>query len=83
MVQEIFLQKFKLPEPVLAVGGLLQIELLGRVQLASDYLYYLCVSHVQVVGHPLTSDFAAEKCVLKYNKMTAIESLAGERVYRF
>ncbi|KAI3878804.1 hypothetical protein MKW92_042253 [Papaver armeniacum] len=78
MVQENCLQKFKLPEPVLAIGGLLQIELLGRVQLASDYLYYLCVSHVQIVGRPLTNDFAAElidnsgKCVLKYNKMTAV-----------
>jgi hypothetical protein len=26
------MQKFKLPEPVLCVGGILQIELLGRAQ---------------------------------------------------
>ncbi|KAI3985419.1 hypothetical protein MKX01_033733 [Papaver californicum] len=77
MVQESCLQKIKLPEPVLAIGGLLQIELLGRVQIAWDGLYYLCVSHVQVVGHPLTDDFIAElndhsgKCVLKYNPETA------------
>ncbi|KAI3925778.1 hypothetical protein MKX01_003337 [Papaver californicum] len=77
MVQESCLQKIKLPEPVLAIGGLLQIELLGRVQIAWDGLYYLCVSHVQVVGRPLTDDFIAElidhsrKCVLKYNPETA------------
>ncbi|KAI3830729.1 hypothetical protein MKX03_017310 [Papaver bracteatum] len=78
MVQENCLQKFKSPEPVLAIGGLLQIELLGRVQLASDYLYYLCVSHVQVVGRLLTNDFDAEiidnsgKCVLKYLFVTTL-----------
>ncbi|RDX83211.1 F-box protein [Mucuna pruriens] len=32
MSQENQLQKFKLPEPVLCIGGILQIELLGRVQ---------------------------------------------------
>ncbi|KAI3876188.1 hypothetical protein MKW98_029140 [Papaver atlanticum] len=74
MVQDGYLQKFKLPEPVLAIGGLLQIELLGRVQLGvNNGLYHLRVSHVQVVGRPLTDDFIAElidysgKCVLKYN----------------
>ncbi|KAI3836218.1 hypothetical protein MKW92_037054 [Papaver armeniacum] len=62
MVQENCLQNFKLPEPVLAVGGLLQIEL---------------ITHVQVVGRPLRDDFVAElidqsrKCVLKYNPETA------------
>ncbi|MCL7031134.1 hypothetical protein MKW94_003471, partial [Papaver nudicaule] len=76
MVQENCLQKFKLPEPVLAIGGLLQIELLGRAELAWNDLYYLCVTHVQVVGRPLTDDFEAElidhskKCILKYNPET-------------
>ncbi|KAJ4727022.1 F-box protein [Melia azedarach] len=32
MAQENRLQKFKFPEPVLCIGGFLQIELLGRVQ---------------------------------------------------
>ncbi|KAB1671445.1 hypothetical protein [Gossypium barbadense] len=32
MVQENCLQKFKLPEPVLCIGGYMQVELLGRVQ---------------------------------------------------
>ncbi|KAK2985104.1 hypothetical protein RJ640_022982 [Escallonia rubra] len=32
MAQESCLQKFMLPEPVLCIGGILQIELLGRVQ---------------------------------------------------
>ncbi|XP_026409262.1 F-box protein At4g00755-like [Papaver somniferum] len=95
MVQEHRLQNFKLPEPVLAIGGLLQIELLGRVALASDDLYYFCVSNVQVVGHPLTNDFVADlidnsgKCVLKCNEKTAVcnnsnsrfEPLSGEQVY--
>ncbi|XP_026406545.1 F-box protein At4g00755-like [Papaver somniferum] len=78
MVQENRLQKFKLPEPVLAIGGLLQIELFGGVQLDWDDLYYLCVSYVQVVGRPLTNEFVADlidnsgKCVLKYNRKEAI-----------
>ncbi|KAI3925774.1 hypothetical protein MKX01_003333 [Papaver californicum] len=74
MSQENCLQKFKLPEPVFAVGGVLQIELSGRVQQQEmDGLYYVCVSHVQVLGRPLTEAFVAEfvdlsgKCVLKYN----------------
>ncbi|XP_026378560.1 F-box protein At4g00755-like [Papaver somniferum] len=42
MRQDGYLQKFKLPEPVLAIGGLLQIELLGRVQLGvNNGLYHL------------------------------------------
>ena len=40
--QENSLQKFKLPEPVLCIGGYLQIELLGRVQKQEmDGLYYI------------------------------------------
>lgn len=42
MAQENCLQKFKLPEPALCVGGILQIELLGRVQRQEmDGLYYI------------------------------------------
>ncbi|KAL3373643.1 hypothetical protein AABB24_005564 [Solanum stoloniferum] len=73
LVQENILQKFKLPEPVLCIGGILQVELLGRVQKQQlDSLYYICVSHVQVVGRPLLSAFDVEildesgKCSLKY-----------------
>ncbi|KAA8539884.1 hypothetical protein F0562_026576 [Nyssa sinensis] len=72
MAQENRLQKFKLPEPVLCIGGILQIELLGRVQRCWDGLYYICISHVQVVGRPLSPSFDAEildrsgKCTLKY-----------------
>lgn len=73
LVQENILQKFKLPEPVLCIGGILQVELLGRVQKQQlDGLYYICVSHVQVVGRPLLSAFDVEildesgKCSLKY-----------------
>ncbi|PHT87194.1 hypothetical protein T459_09300 [Capsicum annuum] len=73
IAQENILQKFKLPEPVLCVGGILQVELLGRVQRQQlDGLYYICVSHVQVVGRPLLPTFDVEildeagKCNLKY-----------------
>ncbi|KAK7845691.1 f-box protein [Quercus suber] len=71
------LQKFKLPEAVLCIGGILQVELLGRVQKQEiDGLYYICVSHVQVVGRPLSSPFdidmldSSGKCTLKYNPKT-------------
>ncbi|KAJ9679254.1 hypothetical protein PVL29_021242 [Vitis rotundifolia] len=73
MAQENRLQKFKLPEPALCIGGILQIELLGRVQKQEmDGLYYICVSHVQVVGRPLSEAFDVEihdpsgKFTLKY-----------------
>lgn len=73
VAQENILQKFKLPQPVLCIGGVLQVELLGRVQRQQmDGLYYICVSHVQVVGRPLLPAFDVEildeagKCSLKY-----------------
>ncbi|CAK9136809.1 unnamed protein product [Ilex paraguariensis] len=73
MAQENHLQKFTLPEPALCIGGILQIELSGRVQKQEmDGLYYICVSHVQVVGRPLLPAFDVEildpsgKCTLKY-----------------
>lgn len=73
MTQESRLQKFKLPEPALCIGGILQIELLGRVQKQEmDEKYYICVSHVEVVGRPLSPYFDADiidpsgKCTLKY-----------------
>ncbi|KAI0488362.1 hypothetical protein KFK09_028191 [Dendrobium nobile] len=54
MLQENTLQSFKLPRPAVCVGGILQIELLGRVQVQqSDGLYYICVCHVKVLGHSL------------------------------
>ncbi|KAK8714715.1 hypothetical protein V6N13_042064 [Hibiscus sabdariffa] len=73
MAQENCLQKFKLPEPVLCIGGILQIELLGRLQRQEmDGLFYICISHVQVVGRPLLPGFDIEmigstgRCALKY-----------------
>lgn len=58
MVQENRLQNFKLPEPVLCIGGILQVELLGRVQRQDmDGLFYICVAHVQVIGRPLSPGF--------------------------
>ncbi|GLT84516.1 hypothetical protein SLE2022_027410 [Rubroshorea leprosula] len=61
MAQEDCLQSFKLPEPVLCIGGILQIELQGRVQTQQmDGLFYICVAHVQVVGRPLSPAFGVE-----------------------
>lgn len=41
------MQVFKLPRPVLCVGGILQVELLGRVQTQEMdqlyYIWYLCI----------------------------------------
>lgn len=56
VLQEDKLQSFKLPKPVLCIGDILQVELLGRVQKQEmDGLYYICVCHVFVVGRPLSS----------------------------
>ncbi|XP_059634113.1 F-box protein At4g00755 [Cornus florida] len=61
MTQENRLQTFELPEPVLCIGGFLQIELLGRVQRQQmDGLFYICVSHVQVKGRSLCPPFNAK-----------------------
>ncbi|KAI4347507.1 hypothetical protein L6164_008317 [Bauhinia variegata] len=77
MAHENRLQKFKLPEPVLCIGGVLLVELLGRVQKQEmDQLFYICISHVQVVGRPLSPDFDVTmhhplgKCTLKYCPQT-------------
>ncbi|XP_054786308.1 F-box protein At4g00755-like isoform X3 [Prosopis cineraria] len=73
MAQENRLQKFKLPEPVFCVGGMLLVELLGRAQKQRlDELYYICISHVKVLGRPLSSGFSAKihhsgRCFLKYS----------------
>ncbi|KAI3793041.1 hypothetical protein L1987_35653 [Smallanthus sonchifolius] len=73
MAHESRLQKFKLPEPALCIGGYLQIELLDRVQKQEmDEKYYICVCHVQVVGRPLSPAYDVDiidpkgKCTLKY-----------------
>lgn len=63
VAQENCLQKFKLPEPVVCIGGFLQIELLGRVQKqAADGKYYICVAHVQAIGRQLSPAFGVEFC---------------------
>lgn len=55
MVQENVLQSFKLPRPILGIGGVLQVELLGRVQRQEmDDLYYFCMCYVRVIGRPLS-----------------------------
>lgn len=73
MSQENVLQHFKLPEPVLCIGGFVQLEMFGRVQTQEmDEKYYICVSHVQVIGRPLFPAFDVDiiessgKFTLKY-----------------
>lgn len=80
MAQENRLQKFKLPEPVLCIGGVLEIELLGRVQRQEmDGKFYICVAHVQVLGKVLSGHFKVPiiepsgKFLLKYNSHAVIE----------
>ncbi|WCJ23146.1 F-box family protein [Euphorbia peplus] len=60
MAQEKCLQTFELPEPALCMGGIFQVELLGRMQTQEmDGLFYICVSHVKVIGRPLSGAFSA------------------------
>ncbi|TVU42584.1 hypothetical protein EJB05_09001 [Eragrostis curvula] len=71
MLQENVLQSFELPRSVLCIGGVVKVELLGRVQKQqADDLYYICVTHVQILGTPLSSEFGAaasiSDLVLKY-----------------
>lgn len=55
------LHRFKLPEPVLCIGGFLQIELLGRVQKhETDGKYYICVAHAQAIGRQLSPAFSVD-----------------------
>ncbi|XP_042452053.1 F-box protein At4g00755-like isoform X2 [Zingiber officinale] len=58
MIQENVLQSFKLPHPVVCIGGILQIELMERVQRqAADGLFYICVCHVEAIGRSLSPPF--------------------------
>ncbi|KAL7214348.1 hypothetical protein ACSBR1_026709 [Camellia fascicularis] len=55
MAQENRLQKYELPEPVLCIGGILQIELLGRAQREEiDGLYYIWLVPCIAVLSPVT-----------------------------
>ncbi|KAG8363350.1 hypothetical protein BUALT_Bualt19G0013300 [Buddleja alternifolia] len=83
MKQENQLQQFKLPEPVLCIGGFLQIELSGMVQKADfDGLFYICICYVRVLGLPLKPAFDIDilnpsgNFLLKYYP-DSVESLLG------
>ncbi|PUZ35949.1 hypothetical protein GQ55_9G001000 [Panicum hallii var. hallii] len=72
MLQENVAQSFKLPHAVVCIGGVVKIELLGRIQKqAIDGLYYVCVSHVQILGNPLSQELSVAPrengVVLKYH----------------
>lgn len=48
------LQTFTLPRPVLCVGGVLRLQLLGRAQRQrADNRWYVCLVHVRCRGTPL------------------------------
>jgi hypothetical protein len=48
------LQRFEFPAPVLCVGGMVQVELIGRCRSQdSDGMYYVALAHVRVEGSPL------------------------------
>ncbi|XP_058779236.1 F-box protein At4g00755-like isoform X1 [Vicia villosa] len=62
MSQENKLQHFKLPEPVLCIGGFLVVRLLGSVQKnGKDNLFYTCISHVKVVGQIISPEFIVRR----------------------
>jgi hypothetical protein len=76
MSQESSLQTFKLPQRVLCIGGVLRIELLGRVQRQEmDGLFYTCVSHVQIMGQTLSPAFNVE-ILEDSGKKFALEALS-------
>ncbi|XP_011091631.1 F-box protein At4g00755 [Sesamum indicum] len=61
MAQESCLQQFKLPEPVVCVGGIFQIELFGRARRGPiDGLFYICLGYIRVLGHSLEPAFNLE-----------------------
>ncbi|CAO2184595.1 unnamed protein product [Urochloa humidicola] len=60
MLQENALQSFKLPRPVLCIGGVGTIELLGRMQKAIDDMYYICICHTEVIGRSLSPSFTVD-----------------------
>ncbi|CAL4956686.1 unnamed protein product [Urochloa decumbens] len=60
MLQENVLQSFKLPRPVLCIGGVVTIELLGRMQKAIDDMYYICICHTEVIGRSLLPSFTVD-----------------------
>ncbi|PIN16249.1 hypothetical protein CDL12_11126 [Handroanthus impetiginosus] len=58
MLEEASLQTFSLPEPVLCIGGYLEVELLDKAQKDSvNGLYYTCLGHVRIWGHSLMPAF--------------------------
>uniref|UniRef100_A0ACD5X4P4 Uncharacterized protein n=1 Tax=Avena sativa TaxID=4498 RepID=A0ACD5X4P4_AVESA len=83
VLQESSLQTFKLQRPVLCIGGVVKIELLGVQRQATDDRYYICVCHAQVVGRSLSpvlmvdiSD-SGSRLVLKY--LPAARGMRGMR----
>ncbi|XP_030473297.1 F-box protein At4g00755-like isoform X3 [Syzygium oleosum] len=58
MAQENYLQQFKLPQPVLNIGGILQVDLLGRVlRHELNGLYYIWKIHAKILP------WSGESCI--------------------
>ncbi|XP_051124496.1 F-box protein At4g00755-like [Andrographis paniculata] len=58
MEQRYELQTFKLPEPVLCVGGFLKVELIGMAERdTEDNMYYHRLMSVNIYGHSLKPAF--------------------------
>ena len=76
MEQVNVLQTFRFP-PTLCCGGYVRIELLGRTQRQEiDNLYYLCLSHVKVLGRPVTGfTVASDNDTLEMSEGTAVPTL--------
>ncbi|KAJ4765646.1 F-box protein [Rhynchospora pubera] len=88
MSQESTLQAFKLPRPILCIGGILKVELLGRVQKQSiDGLYYICVRYLEVIGHPLSPMLdvttSPNRTVLRYYPYASMRTATAEPLEAF
>ncbi|KAL8162505.1 LOW QUALITY PROTEIN: hypothetical protein V2J09_013994 [Rumex salicifolius] len=81
-VLESTLQNFKLPEMVLCIGGVLQIELLGFRD--KKWTAYFIMTHVQALGRSLSPVFGAEvteqsgRFTLNYNPDAQFPPLSAE-----
>ncbi|KAL6582246.1 hypothetical protein OROMI_006260 [Orobanche minor] len=86
MMQEVFDLKLKLPEPVLFMGGYLQIEFLDRVQ-ASKGTWSIRTCHAQGRGRPLFPAFDLEviepkgKMLLRYHP-EFLSSIMGAKLFQ-
>ncbi|XP_058757102.1 F-box protein At4g00755-like [Vicia villosa] len=81
IVQENKLQHFKLPEPVLCIGGFLLVELLGSAQeFVGNNLFYICISHVKVVGRILSPEIPVKTRVIRRFSLSSTQGGVANRL---